>query len=149
MKSGPPLKENALRRNAEYQLQRQRQWRANNPDLLKEQGKRSKATREERYRANPLGYLLMIAKSRAKKSDINFDINVEDLELPSICPILLEPIDILNSSYRYGASLDRVNNELGYVKGNVRVISRKANRLKGDATADQLLRVVAYMRGEL
>ena len=50
---------------------------------------------------------------------------------------------------RNGASIDRVVNTLGYIKGNVRVISRRANRMKGDSTIDDLMRMIAYMRGEI
>lgn len=44
-------------------------------------------------------------------------------------------------------SLDRVVPSLGYVKGNVRVISFRANRIKSDATADELRAVLSYTEG--
>jgi len=43
-------------------------------------------------------------------------------------------------------SLDRINNLLGYVKGNVHVISMKANRIKTDATVEELEQVVSYLK---
>ena len=43
-------------------------------------------------------------------------------------------------------TLDRKVNALGYVKGNVFVISHRANRLKQDATADELAAILAYMK---
>jgi hypothetical protein len=36
---------------------------------------------------------------------------------------------------------------LGYVPGNIRVISMRANRIKTDATADELRAVLRYMEG--
>jgi hypothetical protein len=33
---------------------------------------------------------------------------------------------------------------LGYVRGNVIVVSTRANRLKGDATLDELLRLAEF-----
>jgi hypothetical protein len=43
-------------------------------------------------------------------------------------------------------SLDKVDPTLGYVKGNVRVISMRANWLKQDATVEQLEQIARYMR---
>lgn len=56
-----------------------------------------------------------------------------------MCPVLGIPIfsgrgkQIDNSP-----NLDRIVPEKGYVPGNVRVISAKANRIKSNATAEEL-----------
>lgn len=44
----------------------------------------------------------------------------------------------------YSPSLDRIDNRLGYVKGNVIVVSHRANAIKRDATLDELRRIVAF-----
>lgn len=44
-------------------------------------------------------------------------------------------------------SVDRVDNDKGYEPGNVRVISFRANSIKGDATVAELEAVLEYMRG--
>jgi hypothetical protein len=48
--------------------------------------------------------------------------------------------------------LDKIIPELGYVKGNVRIISTLANTMKSNATKDQLLtfakNIESYMNGE-
>ena len=44
------------------------------------------------------------------------------------------------------ASLDCIIPELGYVPGNVAVISRRANTIKNDATIEELELVLAYMK---
>ena len=48
---------------------------------------------------------------------------------------------------RNSPSLDRIRLELGYVKGNVRVISGRANLLKNDATIEELEAVLGDMKG--
>lgn len=45
-------------------------------------------------------------------------------------------------------SLDRINWKKGYVPGNVRVISQRANLILGDATADELRRALAFREAE-
>lgn len=73
-----------------------------------------------------------------------FDITVADLEIPTVCPVLGIPITIASGlGSKPGApSLDRIDNTKGYIKGNVRVISSRANRLKADATLDELILIV-------
>lgn len=49
-----------------------------------------------------------------------------------------------------GASptLDRLDNRKGYVPGNIAVISKKANAVKGVATAQELEQVARWMRAQ-
>ena len=72
-------------------------------------------------------------------------------ELPERCPIL--DIELIkNDSKRLGnsASLDRVDNNKGYIKGNVRVISFKANHMKANASIQELLKfsqnIIKYIK---
>lgn len=46
-------------------------------------------------------------------------------------------------------SLDRFIPANGYVIGNIRVISFRANRIKSDATLEEMRRVLSYMEGVL
>lgn len=98
--------------------------------------------------ANRISYLVARAKRRAKENDLPFDLAVADLELPSHCPILGIALDYVNVADD-NPSLDRVRNELGYVKGNVRVISRRANVLKSRCDADTFRRIADYIEGKL
>lgn len=41
-------------------------------------------------------------------------------------------------------SLDRIEPDLGYVAGNAIVISNRANRLKSDATIDELRAIASF-----
>lgn len=73
-----------------------------------------------------------------------FSITVADINVPERCP-LLDTILKVGSGVQTPASptLDRIENDKGYVPGNVWVISLRANRLKGDATPDELTRIAA------
>ena len=82
------------------------------------------------------------AKGRAKLKDIPFDITPDDIEIPDVCPIL--GITLIAHTGRSGAfrnspSLDRIVPHLGYVKGNIQVISQQANQMKTCASTDELL----------
>lgn len=85
------------------------------------------------------------AKKRAKIKGFEFDLEIGDVpEIPSRCPILgieIKENDMpkpLDSS----PSLDRIDTLRGYVKGNIRIISNRANRIKSDATLDELKKIV-------
>lgn len=43
-------------------------------------------------------------------------------------------------------SLDRIDSSKGYVKGNVRVISARANMLKNNATVEELTLVLKDLK---
>ncbi len=94
------------------------------------------------------GKMLYAAKARAKKANVPFDITVEDIgPLPMYCPVLgIKMQTNLGSPKDNSPSLDRIKPALGYVKGNIAVMSWRANRLKSDSTADELERVAAWMR---
>jgi hypothetical protein len=84
------------------------------------------------------------AKSRAKKKGLDFNLEVSDIVIPEVCPVFNVPFDKTNHDYTY--SIDRIDPTKGYVKGNVAIISNKANRIKSDATFDELLQVVHYVK---
>ena len=56
-------------------------------------------------------------------------LNLEDIIVPDKCP-LLECDFVVGQKYAYPYthSLDRINNEKGYIKGNVQVVCFKAKR---------------------
>jgi hypothetical protein len=85
------------------------------------------------------GYTMMTAaKCRAKKQNIPFDIELEDIFIPSVCPLLEIPLIRSNSWTANCPSLDRKIPSLGYVKGNIWVISGKANAMKNDSTIKEM-----------
>lgn len=85
-------------------------------------------------------HALKSIKSRAIAKGIPFDLDIEDIAFPSVCPVLgLKLSRERGGKTNASPSVDRIIPSLGYVKGNVQVISELANRMKADATPEQLL----------
>lgn len=112
----------------------------------KKKEKYSTEKRRESYIKNNAKELYYAAKHRAKIKNINFTIDLEDVIIPTVCPVFGIPLDYRNRLH--APTLDRVINELGYIKGNVRVISSKANRLKNNGTIEEFKQIIKYMQNE-
>jgi hypothetical protein len=87
------------------------------------------------------------ALRRAKKAGVPFAICVDDIVIPPCCPVLGIPLQRSTSGRMRDASpsMDRIVPEKGYVLGNIAVISYRANRIKNDATLEELKRIAAWM----
>lgn len=80
------------------------------------------------------------AKARSIKNNIPFNIDIEDIVVPALCPILGIEIRVnKNSIGKNSIALDKIIPELGYTKGNVQVISMLANSMKSNANKNELL----------
>lgn len=132
-----------------------KEWRSNNVEKIKkykEEKYIDYAEHSANYRIkHPERVLCSMAKRRAKKKGLEFNIDKLDIDIPIICPILGIPIV---KTYTKGKntgptsnspSLDRIDNSKGYIKGNVRVISHKANTMKHNATATELIRFAEWV----
>lgn len=80
------------------------------------------------------------AKRRAKQKGLPFNLEVKDVPvIPDCCPVLGIPIRTATCRQNDNSpTLDRIIGQFGYVKGNVRIISWRANMLKRDATLEEL-----------
>jgi endogenous inhibitor of DNA gyrase (YacG/DUF329 family) len=80
-------------------------------------------------------------KKRAKNNNTEFTLTINDIpEIPEFCPVLGVKI-IANKNagpIDSSPSLDRINPKLGYIVGNVRIICNRANRIKSDATLEEI-----------
>lgn len=84
--------------------------------------------------------ILYRTESRAKAKGLEFNIDESDIVIPEICPILEVPIIVgTKGDYEYSPSIDRIDNSKGYIKGNVQIISKKANSMKNSANPDELI----------
>jgi hypothetical protein len=85
-------------------------------------------------------YMVTAAKQRASKKGLDFNIEKSDIVIPEYCPILgVKLINGNKDDYEYTPSLDRIDPTKGYVKGNIQVISKKANSMKNNANEKELL----------
>ena len=96
----------------------------------------------------PVNKLYQAAKTRAKRDGLPFDITYQDVIIPTHCPVLgieLEPCVGTHGPSDNSPSVDKIIPDLGYVKGNIKVISFRANTIKRDATAEELRKVLQYV----
>lgn len=111
-------------------------------------------TDRDKYRAmeNTMSHQFRQRKNQAIKNGIPFTIELDDLEQPEFCPILG-----IKLNYGWGgksghlrdpakATIDKVIPELGYVPGNVFIISWRANKLKSDMTFEELEKIMNYIK---
>jgi len=83
------------------------------------------------------------ALKRAKSRSISFSLPRNSVFVPPSCPALGIPLEVRSCRTASSPSLDRIVPHQGYVPGNVRVISDRANRLKGDRTLAELRQLAA------
>lgn len=114
-----------------------KQYRERHADKLVE-------SRKAWDRANPEKSMLQRAKRRARESGLEFDLTPDDIVIPERCPVLDIELTRCLDSKDNAPSLDRIENDKGYVRGNVVVISFRANRIKGNATINELRKVVEF-----
>lgn len=123
-------------RAAEYKIAKESKFGAShveltgNPELL--------------YR---LSRRITAKRNNAKQRGIEFNLTPSDLyPLPERCPVLDIPLnyDDTRGGTDNAMSIDRVDPALGYVKGNIVLVSQRANRIKNDATVDELLKIAAF-----
>jgi hypothetical protein len=99
---------------------------------------------------NPGNYLWAIAKRRAKEDSKPFSISKEDVRVPEFCPVLGVKLEFTKGMYSPNApSIDCFIPELGYVKGNINVISHKANTMKSSATPDEIEKLYLWARAHV
>jgi hypothetical protein len=89
--------------------------------------------------------LISGAKARAAQAGIPFNLTIEDIVIPERCPALGIPlVPGVGVSHDGSPQLDRLVPELGYVKGNVVVISKLANTIKQNASPKQIRAVADW-----
>lgn len=86
------------------------------------------------------------AKTRARVRGLDFDISIADIVVPDKCPVL--GVSFVLCPPRRGIAdpcapfVDRIDPCRGYVRGNIRVVSHRANTLKSNGTLEEFRAVV-------
>lgn len=112
----------------------------NNKERILQENKDYRRTKE-----GSINYLYKSAKSRSKKYNIIFNLELNDIVIPDMCPVLgIELVQGDGVSFDGSPTVDRIIPELGYTKGNIIVVSMKANRIKNNSTLDELKKVYEY-----
>ena len=89
--------------------------------------------------------MVRAAKARAAKAGVPFALTPDDITIPKLCPVLRIALHVgLTKASDNSPSLDRVLPALGYVPGNILVISNRANRIKNNATIPELRAVADF-----
>lgn len=124
-----------LRRKAKWEL---------DPQVLRDYHQSWREANRERVLFHRL-------KIQSKKRDLDFDLTLEDIVIPTHCPILGIPITLeLGKGLTSGSpSVDRIDNTKGYVKGNIQIISNQANTMKNKATPEELRKFAEWVLNEL
>jgi predicted Zn-ribbon and HTH transcriptional regulator len=135
--------------NRERLLEKGRLYRQSNPDKVRAIVRASKIKHKDRRAtarkiaraSHPAREMYTAAKARAKKYGYEFSIKVEDVVVPTHCPVLGVKLELGDGTVSGASpSLDRIDNSRGYTPDNVQVISTKANVMKNSANVADLLR---------
>jgi hypothetical protein len=128
-------------RRKDYYLEQNKQWREANKEHRAQHAAKKHRERKEQ---NPALYLWKYAKARARYDNMDFDLEITDIVIPAVCPYFKTPF-VMNDQH-LAASLDRIDSNKGYTKDNIQVISYRANKMKNDATVQEL---ISFAKGVL
>jgi hypothetical protein len=134
------MNRNAYQRHREKRLAQHRQWSVSNREIN---------LAKARKKAVDLPHLILWyqAKSRAKKKGLAFTISPTDIVVPRYCPALgIKLAKGCGIVQDRSPSLDRIIPRLGYVPGNICVISHRANSIKRNATAKEISKILTYIK---
>lgn len=115
-----------------------------NKSKMKEKLHENKRTLGDFY----IKHLLSAIKSKCKKKGIRFDLSVSDIVIPELCPVLNIPLqfNVGLGANDNSPSIDRITPSMGYIPSNVIVVSRRANKIKNDATSNELFLVYDFYK---
>lgn len=115
---------------------------------FEKQKQRMKEAAQRYVQENQEYRLLHSCKGNAKRKGVPFSLEIEDIKIPKYCPII--GVELTNTSKEgrvwSNASVDRLDSTKGYTPDNIWIISDLANRMKQNATKEQL---ILFARGIL
>lgn len=85
-------------------------------------------------------------KYNAQRVGYKWDIDFGDIKWNTHCPILGIELDYFaENTQENSPSFDRIDTNIGYVKGNVQILSWRANRIKNNGTAEEHRKIADYL----
>ena len=116
-----------------------KEYNKTNADKKKEHNK-------EYYKTNADACTLNLIRNRARRKGIHFDLELKDILGVTHCPVFgWELKRSQGKAQSDSPSVDRKIPELGYVKGNIQILSQKANTMKQDATPEELIQFAEWI----
>lgn len=106
--------------------------------------------KDKEWRASAL-FEAMKEKFKSKRQAANYgkhewNLAFNDIEWPLVCPVLGLELDYFCSlRTENSVSFDRIDSNKGYIKGNVVVMSWRANRIKNDGTANEHQKIADFL----
>lgn len=134
--------------NKEYYLQNKEKIKANQLRWNKKNPDKVKNIITKYAEVHQAKIILGVCKQRAKRFNIEFSLTENDIHIPERCPYLDVPLTNIRGQGRVhtNASIDRIDSAKGYYPDNIQIISDLANKMKQDASKEQL---VAFAKGVL
>ncbi len=121
-------------------------WRRKNLKRYHENGRINCRKAYKKY--TPEYRMWRSAKTRAFSKRLPFSIKISDIKIPLVCPVLGIPLfNAKKQPSPNSPSLDAIIPKLGYVHGNIAVISLRANNIKSDGTLDEHKKIVSWLEG--
>lgn len=104
----------------------------------------------EQLKKSRLQEMLYSSRGRARKAGLDHDLDLQYLEsiLPDACPVFGAAFDFSGNRTSPGPwspSLDRFVPSKGYTKGNITIISHRANTLKSDGSLQEHWKLLCWM----
>lgn len=85
-------------------------------------------------------------RQNAKWGKWDWELDMSDFEWPTHCPVLGIELDwFSDKTVENSPSIDRLDSNKGYVKGNVCIMSWRANRIKNDGTKEEHQLIVDFL----
>lgn len=85
-------------------------------------------------------------KANAIRTGYGWSLKFGHIQWPLVCPILgIELNYFAEATVEGSPSFDRINSNIGYIPGNVQIISWRANRIKNNGTAEEHRKIADYL----
>ncbi len=146
------MAETYYQRNKERLLEQSRKRRQTTGyyEKVKQRRKAARETKEGLWNCDIWHSVLTSCRRRAKQKGIPFNLTAKYMIsiTPSHCPVLGIELrrSTTNGATPNSPSIDRIIPELGYVEGNVIVVSMLANTIRAYATPEQIIRVGEFYK---